>query len=470
MWDYAITEDAPGVPKEWDGQILVPFAPESSLSGVGRRVTSKNMLWYRRSFDFLEKADMRLILHFEQVDFRTQVFVNGVEAGTPHEGGQVPFSYDITDLVKDGRNELVVAVWDPTDDFFGSRGKQTVKPFGIWYTSVSGICGSVWTETVPETHLANYRIQTNFNLGIVLFSLDCAGDQRHADGTVTVLKDNQILAKAKVEDWSRPVMLTLPKPIAAWTPETPFLYDFEVTVRNTQIWTTDTVKGYFAMRKIEIKKDPKGVLRIYLNNEMRFLVGTLDQGWWPDGLLTPPSDEAMAFDILSLKKLGFDMMRKHIKVEPRRYYHLCDKLGMLVLQDMPSSGTGKDKGRNVVERYALYRKELKDVMDHLINVPCIFGWVPYNAGWGQSGEFLTHSTLMWAKRYDPSRLVDGPSGANDYEGGEIWGENGHMTEHKPDGEEEASDMIDKHDYRYRPRPFAVNDRRASFLGEYGVGN
>ena len=480
LWEFAVTrgENTPDMPKAWKsdaigetvatGEILVPFPIESSLSGVGRRLEPKEMLWYRRSFDADLKPGERLLLHFEQVDFRAHVLVNGVEAGVPHEGGQVPFTYDVTDKVKAGANELVVAVWDPTHAMFGARGKQHPGPFAIWYTRNSGIMGTVWTEKVPATHLGNYEISTDFDRNTVSIRLDCVGDQRHAEGEIEILKDGQRIAAGAVDSWNRPVTLKLPGPVAAWSPESPALYDFVARVRDARAKTSDTVKGYFAMRKVEVKKDPKGVLRIYFNNEMRFLVGTLDQGWWPDGLLVPPSDEAITFDILSLKKLGFDMMRKHIKVEPRRYYHLCDKLGMLVLQDMPSGG--KDDQIDSLERYGLYRKELEDVVNHLINVPCIFGWVPYNEGWGEPGEFLVHSSLMWVKRRDPSRLVDGPSGAHDWEGGEIWGKRGRLTAHKPAGVEEAADLVDKHDYSYRPKPFALNDRRASFLGEYGIGD
>jgi len=480
LWEFAVTrgENTPDMPKAWksdaigetvaSGEILVPFPIESSLSGVGRPLQPKEMLWYRRSFDADLKPGERLLLHFEQVDFRTHVLVNGIEAGVPHEGGQVPFTYDVTDKVKAGPNELVVAVWDPTHAMFGARGKQHPGPFAIWYTRNSGIMGTVWTEKVPATHLGNYEISTDFDRGTVSIRLDCVGDQRNAEGEIEILKDGKRIAAGAVESWNKPVTLKLPSPVAAWSPESPSLYDFVATVRDTRAKTSDNVKGYFAMRKVEVKKDPKGVLRIYFNNKMRFLVGTLDQGWWPDGLLVPPSDDAIKFDIMSLKKLGFDMMRKHIKVEPRRYYYLCDKLGMLVLQDMPSGG--KDDQVDSLERYGLYRKELEDVVNHLINVPCIFGWVPYNEGWGEPGEFLVHSTLMWVKRRDPSRLVDGPSGAHDWEGGEIWGKRGRLTPHKPAGVEEAADLVDKHDYSFRPKPFAINDRRASFLGEYGMGD
>lgn len=461
LWQYAVTTDALGVPKAWDGEILVPFAIESSLSGVGRLLQPRETLWYRRSFNADVKKGTRLLLHFEQADFRTQVFVNGVETGIPHEGGQMPFSFDITDLVKPGANDLVVSIWDPTTDFVGSCGKQTFKPHGCMYTRSSGITGTVWLETVPETYLTGYRVTTDIDAGTVSVTLEGTGNLSEAEGEVKVLRDGKVIAKGEVKTWGKPVTLALPKPVALWSPETPTLYDLAITLEDDETDVKDRVTGYFGMRKFDLRKDPKGILRFYFNNKMRFITGTLDQGWWPDGLLTPPSDEAMAYDIMALKKMGFDMMRKHIKVEPRRYYYLCDKLGILVLQDMPC-GWG-----DTLKRYGFYRHELKEMIDHLYNVPSIVMWIPYNEGWGQPGEFLTHSTLMWTQRYDPTRLVNGPSGAHDYEGGELWFRPTRTTAHKAPGEEEAAHSVDKHDYGIRPRMFPVNDRRASFLGEFG---
>ncbi len=460
LWQYAVTTDAPGVPKAWNGEILVPFAIESSLSGVGRLLQPRETLWYRRSFDADVQKGTRLLLHFEQADFRTQVFVNGVEAGVPHEGGQMPFSFDVTDLVRPGANDLVVSIWDPTF-WIGSHGKQAFKPEGCMYTRSSGITGTVWLEAVPETHLTDYRVTTDIDAGTVSVTLEGTGNLVEAEGKVKVLRGGKVIAKGEVKTWGKPVTIALPRPVALWSPETPNLYDLEITLEDDEADVTDRVTGYFGMRKFDMRKDPQGVLRFYFNNKMRFITGTLDQGWWPDGLLTPPSEEAMAYDIKALKAMGFDMMRKHIKVEPRRYYYLCDKLGIIVLQDMPS-GWG-----DTCQRYGFYRRELKEMIDHLYNVPSIVMWIPYNEGWGQPGEFLTHATLMWTQRYDPTRLVDGPSGAHDYEGGELWFKPHRTTAHKALGEEEASHAVDKHDYSARPRMFPVNDRRASFLGEFG---
>ena len=446
LWQYAVTKDAPGCPAKWDGEILVPFVIESSLSGVGRLIEPDETLWYRRSFDADVKPGERLLLHFEQADFRAMVYVNGCEVCIPHEGGQMPFSYDITKLVKKGANELVVSIWDPTASFIGSFGKQSFKPRGCFYTRSTGIGGTVWLETVPATYIAGYKVTPDIDAGTVRFEFDVAGGTfAKPEVGVSVLCDGGN-AVATTKDGV--AVVKMPAGFKLWSPESPALYGF------TAQCGADEVKGYFGMRKIEVKKDVNGVLRIFFNNKPRFLIGTLDQGWWPDGLLTPPSDEAMAFDIMKLKEMGYDMMRKHIKVEPRRYYYLCDKLGIMVMQDMPSGAGDK------TQRYGFYRRELKQMVDHLYNVPSIVSWIPYNESWGQPGEFLTHATLTWTQKYDPSRIVDGPSGWNDYEGG-------NKGRHKPAGEEEAADLVDKHDYGRSPRMWPVNDRRASFLGEFG---
>ena len=448
LWDYAVTSvNVPKTPTKWDGEILVPFPIESALSGVGRLLEKNETLWYRRTFTASVSPGERLLLNFEECDFRAMVFVNGHEAGIPHEGGQLPFSFDITSLVRDGENELVVNVWDPTSDSNGSFGKQCCRPGGCFYTRASGIGGTVWLEKVPETHIVGYKVVTDIENSTVKFDFDLVGK-----GDVEVKVDG--VSQSGESGESGEVVVNIPN-AKLWSPEEPNLYHF------TAKFGDDMISGYFGMRKFEKRKDDKGVLRFYFNNEPRFLIGTLDQGWWPDGLLTPPSEAAMAFDIRTLKDCGYDMMRKHIKVEPRRYYALCDKLGMIVLQDLPS-GSG-DTNR----RYAFQRWELKGMIDHLFNVPSIVMWIPYNECWGQPGEYLTHATLVWTQKYDPTRLTDGPSGSHDYEGGELWGNGRRTTAHLPPDQEEASDVVDKHDYDLRPQMHAVNDRRVSFLGEFG---
>ncbi len=455
LWKYAVvkqdefTRDAPMWPTAWDGDILVPFVIESSLSGVGRKLEPNETLWYKRTFDAAPRAGERILLHFEQADFRTQVFVNGVEVGVPHEGGQIPFTFDVTDYAKAGANELLVAIWDPTTDFVGSTGKQVFRPGGCMYTRSSGIGGTVWLETVPATHIADYKVVTDIDAGTVRLEFKVESPK------FTIPEVEVNVAGQKVVSQDGVALVKLPAGFKLWSPESPNLYNFTASCAG------DQVKGYFGMRKFEVKKDPNGVLRFYFNNQARFIIATLDQGWWPDGLLTPPSEEAMAFDINALKQMGYDAMRKHIKVEPRRYYYLCDKLGMIVLQDMPSGAGDR------VKRYGFYRQELKQMMDLLQAVPSIIMWIPYNEGWGQPGRMLTHNTLMWTQRYDPTRLVNGPSGAHDWEGGDLWFRNGGRTKHLPAGVEEAAHSVDRHDYAHRPGMFELNARRASFLGEFG---
>ena len=466
-WDYAVTcvTNTPGRPTKWDGKILVPFCLESALSGVGRLLEPDQFLWYTRTITCEPKPGERILLHFGGVDFRTMVFIGHNEVtDVPHEGGQNPFTLDITDYVKPGANELTVCVWDPTEDFINSRGKQSFKPKGCFYTRVSGIWQTVWMETVPACHIAGYEVVTDIDKGTATlkFSFGGAHGVRALPGPVKVSVDG-------VGEFTGngTVVVKMPAGFKLWSPASPNLYTF------TAKCGADEVSGYFGMRKIEKRKDAKGVLRFFLNNEPYFVMGTLDQGWWPDGLLTPPSDEAMAYDIQVLKDCGFNTLRKHIKVEPLRYYYLCDQLGILVIQDLPSGNHNAQTPLDAKEtaRYGLQRLEQKEMMDALQAVPSIVMWNPYNEGWTQPGEFLTHAMLDFTRRYDPTRLVNGPSGCWDWEGGHLlpkgwkW-ENRVWTQHKPAGECEAADTVDLHLYR-GPEMFAVNDRRISFLGEFG---
>lgn len=437
LWDYAVTPKNGEQPAAWQGQILVPFAPESALSGVGRPLEPTELLWYRRSFEAQPVKGRRLLLHFGAVDFRTQVWVNGTEVtDVPNESGNLPFTLDITEAVKAGSNELVLSVWDPSNEGQQSCGKQTLKPHGCMYTRVSGIWQTVWMESVPATYVTGYTVVTDIDAGTVAVTVKAEGDLMEAEAEVEVLRDGKVLAEGEVEAWDRPVTLTLKKPLL-WSPDAPNLYDLRITLESEG--GKDRVKGYFGMRKIEWRKDEKGVPRFYFNNRKTFLQGTLDQGWWPDGLLTPPSDDAMAFDISLLKSSGFNMMRKHIKIEPLRYYYLCDKLGLMVWQDMVSGWKDNE------DRYALYRRELKGMMDLLQTVPCIVMWVPYNEGWGQPAKAKTNMTQAWVKHYDPTRLVNGPSG---------WTDHG------------VGDARDMHKYP-GPDMFPVMEDRLSVLGEFG---
>ena len=461
-WKYAVTSvtNTPGRPVKWDGIIRVPFCIESALSGVGRLLKPDEFLWYTRKIECNPKPGERILLHFGGVDFRTMVFIGHDEVtDVPHEGGQNPFTLDITDYVKPGVNELTVCVWDPTEDFINSRGKQSFNPAKCFYTRVSGIWQTVWMETVPDCRIDSYRVAADIDNGTAELDFGIVG---RCDGLVKVSVDGVGEFSGK-----RKVIVKMPPGFRLWSPESPALYPFTAKCGK------DEVRGYFGMRKIEKRKDAKGVLRFFLNNQPYFVLGTLDQGWWPDGLLTPPSDEAMAYDIKVLKDCGFNTLRKHIKVEPLRYYHHCDKQGILVIQDLPSgsdSPFGPMKAETI-KRYGLQRVEQKEMMDALQAVPSIVMWSPYNEGWTQPGEFLTHAMLDFVRRYDRTRLVNGPSGCWDWEGGHLlpkgwkW-EDRVLTKHRPDGECEAADTVDLHLYR-GPGMFDVNDRRISFLGEFG---
>ena len=469
-WDYAVTcvTNTPGRPTKWDGKILVPFCLESALSGVGRLLEPDQFLWYTRTITCEPKPGERILLHFGGVDFRTMVFIGHNEVtDVPHEGGQNPFTLDITDYVKPGANELTVCVWDPTEDYINSRGKQSFKPKGCFYTRVSGIWQTVWMETVPACHIDGYTVVTDIDKGTATLDFRICGAMGGACSCAAACEIKVSVDGVGEFTGNGTVTVKMPAGFKLWSPASPNLYTF------TAKCGADEVSGYFGMRKIEKRKDAKGVLRFFLNNEPYFVMGTLDQGWWPDGLLTPPSDEAMAYDIQVLKDCGFNTLRKHIKVEPLRYYYLCDQLGILVIQDLPSGNHNAQTPLDAKEtaRYGLQRLEQKEMMDALQAVPSIVMWNPYNEGWTQPGEFLTHAMLDFTRRYDPTRLVNGPSGCWDWEGGHLlpkgwkW-ENRVWTQHKPAGECEAADTVDLHLYR-GPEMFAVNDRRISFLGEFG---
>jgi hypothetical protein len=454
LWDYAITvKDAPK-PEKWDGQILVPFCVESALSGVGKHPTEAQNLWYRRDIDASAWKGKRVLLHFDAVDWETTAFVNGKEVGV-HRGGFDPFTFDITDALKDGKGELVLKVWDPTEKGSQPLGKQLSNPHGIWYTPVTGIWQTVWMEPVGEAAINRVECVPDIDKGEVLLRFDTRG-VKEGDKIAIWVTDPKGNVGGVGGDFS-PEKLFSPKvagyQVHLWTPDLPQLYQFKATItRNGQ--AVDEIESYFAFRKVSAAKDEKGVLRLMLNNKPLFQLGPLDQGWWPDGLLTPPSDEAMRYDLEVLKKLGMNMLRKHIKVEPSRLYYHCDKLGLLVWQDMPSAinrtkkhfirpGAKDDADDQFTDaEKKQFRAELKAMIDHLRFFPCIYCWVPFNEGWGQHD---TNAILKWTKEYDATRLVNGPSG---------WEDRGY------------GDMKDMHNYP-GPNMFPVMADRVSVLGEFG---
>ena len=457
LWDYAITPRTAGKPEAWAGKILVPFCAESALSGVGKHVTKDQLLWYRRPVEVpADWKGKRVLLHFGAVDWESTVYVNGNEVGT-HKGGSDPFTYDVTDALADGKGELVVRVWDPTDQGSQPRGKQVSRPEGIWYTPVTGIWQTVWMEPVPVNYVRSVRITPDIETGEAEVVADVVGRPTQVSVMVTTrlpagadgrLKP-EVLGSARP---GQPIRIKVADP-KLWTPDSPHLYEVDVSVVAQDAPTpTDTVSTYYAMRKIAAAKDGNGVMRLMLNNKPIFMIGPLDQGWWPDGLLTPPSDAAMRYDLEVLKSLGMNMLRKHIKVEPARLYHYCDKLGLMVWQDMPSGmGAGrnqfvqpdwKEDAKFTAEEDRQFRAELKAMIDHLRVFPCIVAWVPFNEGWGQHD---TNDILKWVKGYDPTRLVNGPSG---------WTDRGY------------GDMKDMHNYP-GPGMYPVMPDRVSVLGEFG---
>nr|WP_295864626.1 sugar-binding domain-containing protein [uncultured Chitinophaga sp.] len=453
LWQYAVREKNAATPTSWDGKILVPFAIESGLSGVGRTVGKDSLLWYRTSITLpATMKGKKVLLHFGAVDWRTTVYVNGKEAGS-HEGGFDPFSFDITPFLKKGAQEITISVWDPTDEGPQPRGKQVKKPNGIWYTPVTGIWQTVWVEGVADTYIAGTTQTPDIDRGELTVNADIPGRQPGDVVKVTAYDGNTEVAAGNLEAQPLQLKITSPK---LWSPESPFLYDLRFTItRKGKV--IDDVKSYFAMRKSSIGKDNNGVQRMLLNNRFVFQFGPLDQGWWPDGLYTAPTDEALSYDIAQTKAMGFNMIRKHIKVEPARWYYYCDKLGMLVWQDMPSGDLGNgwemrpgiidratDKNRSA-ESEAYYRKEWNAIINTLYNFPSIIVWTPFNEAWGQ---FKTMDIAAWTMKKDPSRLVNTASGGNFYPIGPI---------------------IDLHNYPEpaMPDPAIYGDKRAIVLGEYG---
>lgn len=451
LWDYAIVPVG-AQPEKYDGKILVPFAVESSLSGVQKRLGGENELWYSREFAVPAKwAGERVLLHFGAVDWKTDVWVNDVLVGR-HTGGYTPFTFDITAaLNKKGTNTLKVKVWDPTDVGYQPRGKQVNNPSGIWYTPVSGIWQTVWLEPVPAKYIAGIRTTPDIDRKTLRVEVDAAAAQISDMVEVTVLDGGKEIARAKAVN-GVPVEIAMPADMKLWSPDSPFLYDLKVALVSDGK-EVDRVDSYTAMRKYSTARDADGIMRLQLNNKDIFHFGPLDQGWWPDGLYTAPTDEALLYDIRFTKQLGFNMIRKHIKVEPERWYWHCDREGILVWQDMPSGdmstgkwephryGAGTDAARSE-ESFANYYKEWGEIMDFCGRHPSVVVWVPYNEAWGQ---YRAEEVADWTKRRDPSRLVNPASGGN---------------------YRDCGDMLDLHNYP-EPKMYLYDAKRVNVLGEYG---
>ena len=482
LWNYAVTEASAESFKS-EGRILVPYAVESSLSGVGRRITKNDALWYERSFSIPKDWEGKnVLLHFGAVDWQAEVYVNDQQVGE-HRGGYDPFSFDITPyLKKSGKQTVKVKVQDATDNGFQPRGKQCIINTGIWYTPVSGIWQTVWLEPVAPAHIENYYVVSDVDKSTMTIEVDASTSEGDVV-KVAVLEGGQgysaenpsskVIAEARVQNGKAEIKIDNMK---TWSPDSPYLYGVRLTVtRDGKV--VDTVEGYTAMRKISIVKDKSlnAYHRMARNNDPLFQFGPLDQGWWPDGLYTAPTDEALKFDVVKTKELGFNMIRKHIKVEPARWYYWCDVYGMLVWQDMPCIADHSRKqfparDKEVVEVSAAkwshdsflggtycdiplewksnFYREWTNIINAFKNFQCIVVWVPFNESWGQ---FDTPAVVKMTRELDPTRLVNPASGGNfDFScGAEGYG-----------------DIIDVHHY---PCP-AMNffDRKfVNVLGEYG---
>ena len=458
LWQYAIVPatQKENVPATFDGNILVPFAVESALSGVGKTVGKDSVLWYKRIITLSDAyKNKNVLLHFGAVDWQADVFVNGKQVGT-HKGGYDPFSFDITSFLKKGKElEIVIRVWDPSDDGPQPRGKQIKNPHGIWYTPVTGIWQTVWTEAVAKTYISSFKQTPDIDKQSLSVDVGTENLQAGDEIKVTAWDGAKQVAEQTIAGSNIPAVLSI-SDAKLWSPSSPFLYDLRISVVRKGK-PVDEVKGYFAMRKISMAPDKNGVQRMMLNNQFMFQYGPLDQGWWPDGLYTAPTDEALKFDIEKTKEMGFNMIRKHVKVEPARWYRYCDELGMVVWQDMPSGDLGNrwDSRPGIIGRATdqnrtpeseeIYKTEWNEIIQDLYNFPCIVVWTPFNEAWGQ---FKTKEIVEWTMKKDPSRLVNTASGGNF---------------------EEVGHIIDLHNYPEpaMPRADLFGAKRVVVLGEFG---
>ena len=434
VWEYAILKKGEGL-RGYQGEIVVPFSPETVLSGVRRTVTPEDALYYRRTFDW-KKSGKRALLHFGAVDYECEVFVNGASVGM-HRGGYLPFTFDVTENLRDGENELTLRVTDPSETGSQASGKQTSKRGNIWYTPQSGIWQTVWMEETPDVYVQRLRLTPDIDSGTLGVTVTCAGE--FPGVAARVLTDGKEIAAAESDAAS--FVIRMPADFRLWSPEDPFLYDLELTVGE------DVIRSYFGMRKFSVGKDENGFSRLFLNNAPYFQNGLLDQGYWSDGLYTAPSDEAMIYDIQTMKDMGFNMLRKHIKIEPLRWYYHCDRLGMLVWQDMVNGGQpvnqavvaalpgvglalGTKKAgrlndgpvnykrfsRESAEGRAEYYKDAEAMIDLLYSCVSICLWVPFNEGWGQ---FDAVKAAEFFRKKDPTRLIDHASGWHDQGAGDL---------------------------------------------------
>lgn len=457
LWQYAVTKEE-NPPLEFDGQILVPFSPECMMSGVMRQIAPDDFLWYMRTLSVVRpQSGGRLLLHFGAVDQEAWVYINRIQAGF-HSGGYLPFTLDITDFIMDGGNELLVKVRDVSDTSWHSRGKQSRKPGGMFYTAQSGIWQTVWAETVPENYVENIRWLPDYDNSRIHMKASAAANVK-LTCTITGKGIPPVTVTGMTNE---EITVDLPG-FHPWSPEDPFLYQAELKSG------ADQVNSYFAMRKCDIQTAPDGRRRFFLNNRPYFQAGVLDQGYWPESLYTAPSDEALIADIIRMKELGFNMLRKHAKLEPERFYYHCDRLGMLVWQDMVNGGSAYrhwfvtylatlmnwnhisyhdgELHRKLLSRadeqgQREFLDEMKETIAYLYNHPCIVVWVPFNEGWGQFDAVKAASLI---RELDPLRLIDHASG---------WFDQG------------AGDIVSLHYYFFKLK-FTPEEKRALALTEFG---
>ena len=452
IWHYYITDLDSKKPEKFDQNILVPFCLESSLSGVMKPLNETQILWYYKEFEIPKKwKDKNIIIHFNAVDWKSELYINDDKIGE-HYGGYSEFNFDITKNLKTGKNKIILKVWDPSDTGYQPIGKQCLDPKVIWYTSISGIWQTVWLEPVNQQYIKKLEINNNYDNKEIKINCLLNTEEKLPLEMSLIYKEKEILKQKGISN-TEIVLKISEENFHPWSPTEPNLYIIKIEIFDESNKLIDSILSYTTIRKIEQRKDENGYYRIYLNNKPLFNMGTLDQGYWPDGLYTPPSEEAMIYDINKLKELGFNTIRKHVKIEPYRYYYHCDKIGMLIWQDMPSGdrkpnsweyhhlNTGDDVKRSEESKNNYYH-EWSEIIDNLKFFQCIIIWIPFNEAWGQ---FDTEKVVNFTHNKDPTRLINAASGGN----------------HRICG-----NFLDLHHYP-EPSQYLKVDNLINILGEFG---
>lgn len=450
LWEYSITDSSASIPEKFDGTILVPYPIESALSGVKKKLLPDQLLWYKKVIERPNKnASDRILINFDAVDWKATVYINRKKVGE-HTGGYQNFTFDITDYIHSGKNEVLIKVYDPSDQGPNPHGKQVLNPSNIYYTPSSGIWQTVWLETVSPTHISHLKSTPDIDNGVLNLSVSTIGKIENTRFEIITSAQGKTINVTQIPVTQNKENSIIKIPNARlWSPDDPFLYDLTIKlIKSNKV--IDVVSSYFGMRKIDIQKDEKGADRIFLNNKYTYNLGILDQGFWPEGLYTAPTDEALSFDIKTIKSLGFNTIRKHIKVEPERWYYHADKIGILVWQDFVNPPHGLP-----ISSKPIFEKEIQETMDQLYNHPSIITWVLFNERWGSyDQERLTR----WVKKYDSTRLVNGHSGELLYVDNELREPSANPWV--------GSDMTDVHSYPH-PRNAPPQPNKARVVGEFG---